>query len=67
MYAIDLLDAIFVDPELFQVDALVEASNAPDLVVAQKELSEHRQSIKLPDRLNIVASQPHLLQKPALF
>ena len=62
-----MLNTVLVDPELLQVDTLVEAAYASNFVCAQKELLEHGQSIKLPNCLNFIASQPYFLQEATLF
>ena len=67
MNAIDLLDTVLVDPELFKVNALVNAAYTSNFVGAKKELLEHRQSIKLSYRINLVAGEPHFLQEATLF
>ena len=67
MNAIDLLNSVLIDPELFQVDALVEAAYASDLVCAKKELLEHSEPIELSYRLYFVAGEPHFLQEATLF
>ena len=64
--AVNLLDSVFIKPQLLQVNALVQTTDASNLIAAQVELPKHGQAIYLSDRFDFIIVQPHSLQEAAL-
>ena len=65
MDPINLLNAIFVKPQLFEVYKFVKTANAPNFVASKIQFFEERKTIELPYDFDVVRSQPHFLQSLA--